>query len=115
MKRGNGSGDDILISGACICRRYKISRLFVEGSKLGPKLPFHLFENEFVEVIVQMARMRQVLSPSEAISLINSMIMGAHHQKNFIAFKAIHCCNASGTVGVSYWRGFIKRMSTGLY
>ena len=56
-----------------------------------------------------MARMRQALSPSEGVKLINSMILGTKIQRDLIAFKEKHCSNARGTVGIGYWRGFKRR------
>ena len=109
VKRSNGLGEDVLISSACVRQRYKKARIFLEGSKPGPTSPLHPCEDEFVQVMIQMARMRQALSPSEGVSLINSMILGTQTQKDLIKFKEIHCCNARGTVGVGYWRGFKRR------
>ena len=42
------------------------------------------YEMEFVKVITQIARMREYLSPSEAISLVNSMIEGTQAQDRLI-------------------------------
>ena len=109
MKSSNGLGADVIISSACVRQRYKKARIFIECSTPGPTSPLESCEAEFVEVMIQMARMRQALSPSEGVKLINSLILGTKSEKDLIAFKEKHCSNARGTVGVGYWRGFKKR------
>ena len=109
IKRTHSLGADVNISEACIRQRYKKARFGVGDSKPGPSSPLRKYEDEFVQVMIQMARMRQALSPSEGISLINSLIEGTQAQKDLIAFKKKSSYGDSGTVGVGYWRGFKKR------
>jgi len=97
VKSSNDLGEDVLISSACVRQQYKKARVFLEGSKPGPTSPLHSCEDEFVRVLIQMARMRQALSPSEGVSLINSMILGTQTQMDLIAFKERHCSNSYGS------------------
>lgn len=68
-----------------------------------------MYELDFVQIMVQMAKMRQTLSPSEGISLINSFTEGTQAQKDLIAFKQQSSYGDSGAVGIGYWRRFKKR------
>ena len=56
-----------------------------------------------------MARMRQALSPSACLEMINSMIDGTQTQRDLIAFKSKHSHPSGSTVGVGYYHGFMKR------
>ena len=80
VKKCNGLGDDILISETCIRQRFKKARLFSSVGKTGPLSPLHSCEPEFVRVLIQMAKMRQSLIPSNSLALINSMIEGTQTQ-----------------------------------
>ena len=87
VKRKYELGHDINITVACICQRFKKSRLIVESARPGPSSPLNRCENEFVKVLIQMARMRQALSPSQGVDLINSLIEGTQVQKELVAWK----------------------------
>ena len=58
---------------------------------------------EFVQVLIQMAKMRQSLSPSQGIRLINSMIDGIQAQLDLIKFKDDNSHSGNGTIGIGYW------------
>lgn len=73
--------------------------------------PLHKYEGQFVATFIQMARMRQSLSPSQCIELINSMISGTDAERDLIAFKRLHSYGEDGTVGLGYWKAFKKRNS----
>ena len=109
VKASNGLGADVDISEACVRQRYKKARLFLEDSKTGPISPLRACEMEFVQVLIQMAKMRQSLSPSQGICLINSMIDGTQTQQDLIEFKDKNSHGGNGTVGIGYWKGFKKR------
>ena len=86
----------------CIRQRVKVQTLFVARSHPGTMTALHKYEGLFVATFAQMARMRQSLSPSQCVSLINSMISGTEAEKDLIAFKAIHSYGTDGRVGVGY-------------
>ena len=109
VKLSNGLGEDADISKACIRQRYKKARLFLEDSTTGPVSPLRACELEFVQVMTQMAKMRQSLSPSQAINLINSMIDGTQTQLDLIEFKNNSSHGGNGTIGIGYWKGFKHR------
>ena len=75
----------------------------------GPSSPLLKYEPEFVAVITQMARMRMALSPSECISLINSLIDRKQAQCDLISFKKKFKFGEEGRVGYGYWKLFKKR------
>ena len=109
VKRKHSVGEDTSFSTHCICQRVKKGCLEMKDCKPGPKSPLQIYEHEFVQVMVKMAKMRQALSPSEGISLINNLIEGTQAQKDLIAFKEKCLFGDSSAVGVGYWRGFKKR------
>ena len=56
-----------------------------------------------------MARMRELLTSSESVQLINSMIAGTQAQIDLITFKSKSLFGEDRSVGVGYWNGFLKR------
>lgn len=58
VKVMNSLGDDADISEACICQRSKRARLFLEDNKAGTISPRRVFEMKFVQVLIQMVKMR---------------------------------------------------------
>ena len=53
-----------------------------------------------------MARMRELLTSSESVQLINSMIAGTQAQIDLITFKSKSLFGEDRSVGVGYWNGF---------
>ena len=62
-----------------------------------------------IGIIIQMSRMRQCLTPSRVLSLINILIKDTPIQEELLAWKATNTPNTSGIVGRGYWRSFLKR------
>ena len=63
-----------------------------------------------VEIILQMARIRQCLIPSKGLQLVNSLINGTKLQQELIAWKKRgNSNNEAGIVGRGHWRKFMKR------
>ena len=56
-----------------------------------------------------MSRIRECLTPSVAIELVNSLIEGQPIQKHLIEWKKKYSNDEEGKVGRSYWRSFLKR------
>ena len=76
----------------------------------GHTTPLQRIEPEIVSVLIQMARIRQSLTPSQAIQLINSMIVGTSVQRELVKFKDKYSHGGEGgCVGQGYWAGFKKR------
>ena len=109
VKTRNGLGDDVHISEDCIRKRQKRGHLFIQSARRGPPSPLQAYESEFVQILVQMAKMRQPLSPSEAIAFINSTIDGTQIQSDLVAYKSTSSHGCSGTIGRGYWTGFMAR------
>jgi len=80
VKKRNALPDDILTTESCIQQRTKTKTLRVVTSKSGPISPLHTYEIEFLQVVIQIARIRESLSPSESVYLINNMIAGTQAQ-----------------------------------
>ena len=98
------------ISKSCIKSRLKKGRTshIIEAAR-GVASPLRKYELEFVDVIIQMARMRESLGPSECVALINSLIDGKEAQRDLVEFKEQNSHGGDGTMGLGYWKGFKKR------
>ena len=82
----NEVSDDIGISDTTIRQRVMRGSIFSQGigGHQSPLLPLELL---FVATIIQMARIRQSLSPSQGLALVNSMLDGTLEQKSLLTFK----------------------------
>jgi len=76
VRKSNVLPDDIVISEACIWKRFKKKSFFVASDSPGPLSPLHNCEMEFVQVLIQMSKMRHYQSPTKSITLITIMIEG---------------------------------------
>ena len=56
-----------------------------------------------------MARIRQCLSPSQGLALVNSLIDEQPIQQDLIQWKTKFSTNCDGSVGAKYWQGFMLR------
>jgi len=79
------------------------------NSHSGHSSPLADVEQDVVSVMIQMAQLRQCVTPSQAIQLINEMIKGTDAQRNLIAWKRKYSFGSSGDVGSQYWRNLKKR------
>ena len=76
----------------------------------GHSSPLESLDDTIVDLVLMMARIRQCLTPSSGLALVNSMIDGQPIQQDLIEWKKKFCkSDATGTVGKSYWRAFMKR------
>ena len=75
----------------------------------GQVSPLEKIEPIIVNIIVQMARMRQCLTPSKGLMLVNSLITGTRIQSELVAWKRNNTPNFTGTLGPGYWQNFMKR------
>ena len=73
---------------------------------ISPLLPI---EDTVVQFIIKMAEIRQSLTPSRGLALINSLISEMPIQKDLEEWKKKFSNNESGSVGKGYWRSFLKR------
>ena len=71
--------------------------------------PLVKIEPIIVNIIVQTARMRQCLTPSKGLMLVNSLINGTSVPKKLIEWKRNNTPNFIGNLGEGYWRNFMKR------
>lgn len=77
--------------------------------KAGLSSPLLAIEPAIVAIILQMARVRESLSNSQAVELVNSIVQGTEYQQKLVDFKSMYCSTSQPTVGVGYWRGFMRR------
>ena len=76
--------------------------------------PLHSIEQNIVDLLLCMSKVKRALTASESLRLINELIDGTNVQKDLISWKIkkkIYTKNESdlGKVGLSYWRSFLKR------
>ena len=99
ISRKRNLPDDCVIKCDTIRRRISRHRPFV--TQVGTVSPLARIEDAVVDIIIQMARIRQSLSPSKGLKLINDMIDGTELQEELVKWKETHTSNSSGTVGKS--------------
>ena len=75
----------------------------------GQVSPLERREPIIVNIIAQMSRMRQCLTPSKGLMLVNSLIAGTRIQSELVAWKRNNTPNFTGTLGPGYWQNFMKR------
>lgn len=75
----------------------------------GHTSPLAKIDDTIVSIILMMARIRQCLSPSKGLALVNSLIENQPIQDELISWKKKYTCNDKGSVGPGYWRCFMKR------
>ena len=75
----------------------------------GLQFPLLELDETVVNVALMMARIRQCLSPSRGLALVNSLIDNQPIQQRLIEWKRKYSSNCDGTVGYKYWRGLMKR------
>ena len=75
----------------------------------GLQSPLLELDDTVVKVALMMARIRQCLSPSKGLALVNSLIDNQPIQQKLIEWKRKFSSNSDGTVGYRYWRGLMKR------
>ena len=102
-------GVSVKILPSAIRRRLDRQSLHTHHLAGGQVSPLVKIEPTILGIIIQMARMRQCLTPSRALSLINSLIKDTPIQEELVAWKATNTPNTSGVVGKGYWRSFLKR------
>ena len=77
--------------------------------KPGQISPLDRIEPTIIRIILQMARIRQSISPSRGLRLINSLIDNMPIQEELIEWKRKYSNDTLGTVGIGYWNRFIRR------
>ena len=90
----------------------RIKRGNVSAKSCGLTSPLVALETIVVTIVIQMARIRQCLTPSCGVVLVNSLISGNKLEEDLIKWKKENIRgtkNISGTVGSGYWAGFMKR------
>ncbi len=100
---------------ATVLTRLKSKRKPTTAGK-GNVSPLIALEAHFLDIILQLAVMRQPLTPSGAIQLINSLVETSYFQREIIEWKAKHLAltedDTTGEnpayLGKKYWQNFRK-------
>ena len=82
----------------------------------GAATPLLFIEQEIVDLLLCMSKLKRSLTASESLRLINDLIDGTHIQRELIEWKRkkkmYHKSqDDEGKVGLSYWNGFLRRNS----
>ena len=99
VKKKRSLPDNVEIKTDFVRQRISRGNKFVVTTKGGVTTSLYALEPTIVTIIIQMARIRQCLSPSKAIELVNSIIKGMPIQNELVKWKKKHCFNALGTIG----------------
>jgi len=76
----------------------------------GHRSPLESIDDTIVSLVLMMARIRQCVTPSTGLALVNSLIDGQPLQDALIKWKKKYCVSdQSGTIGKAYWRNFMNR------
>ena len=102
------------ISPQAIRRRIHRKSLVTHHVAGGQVTPLLRIEPLIVEIILQMARIRQCLNPSKGLQLVNSLIKGTKIQDELVEWKKRNTPNNTGALGTGYWHGFLRRHRTKL-
>ena len=102
---------DVNIPLRTICQRVVRNNLIVDNHHCGGHLsPLVSIDDIVVGILIQMSRIRECLTPSVAIELVNSLIEGQPIQKHLIEWKKKSLNDEEGKVGRSYWRSFLNKL-----
>ena len=82
--------------------RTRVLKNSLNCTHVGQCSPSQKIEPVLVRIIVQMARIRQPLTPSEGLQLVNSLIDGMPIQQELIKWKQKFSTNSHGYVGSVY-------------
>ena len=75
----------------------------------GHMSPLAEIKSEVASVITHTVRLRQCLTPSQAVQLVNSVINGTATQNKLINWKVKYLGGEGGIIGKKYWVNFKKR------
>ena len=104
VKKRNNLLEEVMINKTLIRSRIK-KNIFVRNGHSGPSSPLASIDPHIVEMLIFLSEMRESITPSNCINLINSMIIGTEAQKALIAWKKKNSHGESGTVDYGYWIG----------
>ena len=101
-------GVDFEIKHQTIRRRIVRQKMF-HTHRCGHRSPLQEIEHIAVSIMIQMARIRQPLTPSRGLSLINNLISGTEYEERLVQWKQKYTVNTLPTVSRGYWYSFMKR------
>ena len=114
VREQNNIPEDITINVATIQQRCRRKRTQVYCS--GPPPPLGPIEDRLIATMLLLCRIRQPVTPSQAISLANSMIKDTPVQQQLIEFKRKSKSQQDpklwGTVGQKFWYNLKRRYYT---
>ena len=105
VRTQNNIPEDVIINASTIQQRCRRKRTQVFSS--GTPSPLQAVETRMIATMIQLVRIRQPVTPSQAVSLANSMISGNPVQQELIDFKRRTNSNQDptlwGSIGVKFW------------
>ena len=102
--------EDVHVPLTTIRKRVVRNKMIVMNAQNGGHTsPLASIDDVVVNIILMMARVRQCLSPSKGLSLVNSLIKDQPLQQDLINWKQKYSHGVDGKVGPAYWRAFMKR------
>ena len=101
-------GVDFVINHQTIRRRIVRQKLY-HTHRGGHRSPLEEVEHIAVSIMIQMARIRQPLTPSKGLALINNLISGTEYEDTLVKWKQKYTLNALPTLSRGYWYSFMKR------
>jgi phage terminase small subunit len=110
-KTAHGIPNSYYISEKTIKNRIKRRR--IDPPHPGVTSPLAAAEETLVQLCIMMGNVRQPLTPTEGLQVMNSLIKGQGLQLKLIEFKLLRGLGGDldhlGQVGRSYWTGFMRR------
>ncbi len=102
--------DEGTVKLSTVVSRLRSGRRIVATGK-GNVSPLVAVEAHFLEVILELASMRQPVTAAGAMNILNSMIVSSNLQEELIAWKKKHGIKGDneGKLGAHYWVNFKKR------
>ena len=100
-KRRNLPEDSVTIH-AIQKQIYRGTEHINEHQERGLSSPLLAIKSIIVTILLQIAQIRESLSTTQAVNLVNSVIHRSKYQLRLINFKEKYCTSALPTVGVEY-------------
>jgi len=112
-KKEFGLDDDCYISDNTIHFRVK-NKIFTVDCCRGHSLPLKDLEDTIINILIKMSQIRQLLTTSESLVFVNSLIQGSKFEHLVTAFQAKYCnktmkeTTKKGEVGLHFWQNFMR-------
>ena len=111
VKSKNSIPEYVIFDKHKICQRLWIGDVYSDGCG-GHNYHILPMDSTIIKPILQMARIRRCLTPTQGLALVNSMIDGTTVQSDIMKLYKKYCPSYKlGTVGSGCWKGFRKKQT----